>query len=403
MKPRVIWHTPEPYSAAARYACEMISAITAEGTAVTLICPENYQFREVLGRNPLVTLALTRPRSTDAKRGFLAKVWQNCRFLASSALMIRRTAAPEDLLHFQHVLYFPLAALFFASARSRKCRIVFTVHDPVPHKWLLPPRFRWLDRSLLVWAYRVSDTLIVHSEPGKRALIENFPLDPNKIQIIGRGPYGLGAGLLPLPDSENLELLMFGSIRENKGIHLAIEAVQSLRQAGLPVRLTIAGEIQNGNQAEYWESCCRQIARDPESIHVLKGFVPDERLPSLFAGCHCVLLPYLQFFSDSGVAFMAMANGRVIVATRAGGLGPLIDSAKVGFVIEEPTAAGVAAAIGEVLRLGFPELARQSERGAEYVNIECGWPKFARQTCDVYSTLCRQSGNGTRSAQSDRQ
>jgi glycosyltransferase involved in cell wall biosynthesis len=368
----------------------MISALSAEGTAVTLICPRNYQFREQLSSNPLVTLAFTRARSTGTKRGVIAKLWQNCCFLGSSAFSILQTVNAGDVVHFQHVLYFPFAAIFFAAAHIRKSRIVFTVHDPVPHKWLLPEWLRWLDRGLLVWAYRVCDTVIVHSEPGKRALMEHFGLDPSKIRVIGRGPYGLGGGVIPLPDSKNLEILLFGSIRENKGVHLAIEAVQSLFHSGTAVRLTIAGDIQNGNQARYWEECCRLIAQDPEPIQVLKTFIPDERLPALFAGCHCVLLPYTTFFSDSGVAFMAMANGRTIVATRAGGLGPLLDSAKVGVAIQEPTARGVAAAITEVVRLGKGELARQAEAGAEYVNIQCGWQKFAKQTSEIYAMFNRQ-------------
>jgi len=55
--------------------------------------------------------------------------------------------------------------------------------------------------------------------------------------------------------SATLELLMFGALRENKGVHLAIAAVQSLYQQGVPVRLTIAGRVMNRDEAEYWERC----------------------------------------------------------------------------------------------------------------------------------------------------
>lgn len=82
---------------------------------------------------------------------------------------------------------------------------------------------------------------------------------------------------------------------------------------------------------------------------------------------------------------MAMANGRIIVATRAGGLGPLLDASKVGVAIQEATSQGVVAAITEVIHLGTVELTRQSQAGAEYVNVECGWPKFARETSEIYA------------------
>ncbi len=382
----MIWHTPEPASAAARYVWEMITALTANGTAVTLICPRNYQFLEELRRNPLVTLELTRARSTSTQRGLAGKLWTNGLFLSSSAFALFRTARRSDLVHFQYVLHFPFSAVFFVAALLKRCKIVFTVHDPVPHKWLLPPTLRWLDRGLLRWAYQVSDVLIVHSEPGKVALLDQFHLDGNTLSVIGHGPYGLGGGVIPMPHSENLELLVFGSIRDNKGIDLAIEAVQRLHARGAAIRLTIAGEIQNGNQAEYWEHCLRLIARDPEAIHVDRGFIPDDRLPELFAQCHCVLLPYTRFFSDSGVAAMAMANGRTIVATRVGGLGPLLDSSGVGVGIEEATVTSVCAAIEEVARLDIAELTRQGQAAADYVNGECGWPKCAEETRRLYDS-----------------
>jgi glycosyltransferase involved in cell wall biosynthesis len=384
MKQLIIWHTPEPSSAAARYIDEMFRAFTADGVPMDLVCPENFQFREEMSRNPLITLHLARARSNSLTRGLFAKLWTNAAFLLSSCSVLARTGKRNAIVHFQHVLHFPFCALFFAAALSRGCKIIFTVHDPVPHKWLLPNYLRWLERGSLAWAYRVSHTLIVHSDPGKRALIEHFAVNPEKISVIGRGPYGLGAGVIPMPDSPNLELLLFGSIRENKGVHLAIEAVQSLHREGVSVRLTIAGNVLNGNEAQYWERCSELIASRPEPIRVLKEFIPDERLPKLFAECHCVLLPYTQFFSDSGVAFMALANGRPIISTRSGGLGPLLDAADLGIEIEEPSTASVIAAIREATRLGTTGLIRKGNTGANYVNVECGWSKFAATTRDVY-------------------
>ena len=380
----VIWHTPEPFSAAARYPREMLPALTAQGVAVHLVCPRNYQFQEELGRNPLITLHLTRARSVDPGRGPLLKLWTNLPFLLSSVCTLMRTSRRGSIVHFQHVLQFPFSAIFFAGARLRGCTIVFTVHDPIPHRWFLPRRLRWIERGTLRWSYHVSDALIVHSEPGRRTLIEYFGLAADKITVIGRGPYGLGQGVLPMPDSPRLEVLLFGSIRENKGVHLAIEAVQTLHREGAAVRLTIAGEVLNGNEARYWARCREQIDKLPGPIRVRKQFITDELLPALFAESHCLLLPYTTFYSDSGVAFMALANGRPIVATRAGGLGPLFDAAEVGVAIEEGTPDGVSKAIRKTLGLGVPELERLGRAGAEYVNVECGWTKVASQTRELY-------------------
>ena len=385
MSRRVIWHTPEPCSGAARYPREMLSALTAEGIPVHFICPENYRFREELRRNPLITMHLTRARSVDFRRGIFAKAWTNGRFLLSSASALLGTVRRGDIVHFQHTLHFPFSALFFLGARLRGGRVIFTVHDPVPHKWFLPPRLRWIERRSMLWALRVSDVLIVHSEPGKRALIAQYGISEEKVRVIARGPYGLGQGLLPMPASDRLELLLFGSIRENKGVHLAIEAVQALYREGAAVRLTIAGDVVSVGEAGYWERCRDLIARSPEPIQVRRGFIDDEMLPELFRNCHCLLLPYTHFFSDSGVAYMALANGRPILSTQAGGLGPLLDSAQLGLTIHTATVPGVKAAIAAALELGVGELAKLGQSGAEYVNHELAWPKVARKTAEVYA------------------
>jgi len=385
VSPRIIWHIPEPCSGAARYPREMLAALTAEGIPIHVVCPRNYRFLEDFSRNPLITVHLTKERSVDTQRGLFAKAWTNTRFLLSSCAALWQTVRPDDIVHFQHTLHFPFSALFFLVARLRKGSIIFTVHDPVPHKWFFPPRLRWMERESMVWAFRISDALIVHSEPGKRALIAHYSIREEKISVIARGPYGLGAGILPMPAAERLELLLFGSIRENKGVHLAIEAVQNLRREGAPVHLTIAGDIVSPGEAIYWERCRDLIARSPESIEVRREFIDDELLPELFRSCHSVLLPYTSFFSDSGVAYMALANGRPIISTRAGGLAPLLDSAQVGLTIQTGSVEGVQAAIARALELGIGELAKLGRSGAEYVNNELAWPKVARKTAEVYA------------------
>ncbi len=382
---RIILHTPEPRSAAARYVWELVTALTLEGAKIHVVCPENFQFLGDFAGNPNIVLHLTCARSTSNRRNLLTRIVDNLRFLASSWAGLVKNGRRGDVVHFQFVLHFPFGALFFLTAKLRGCKIVFTVHDPLPHKWLLPEFLRWLERGALAWAYRASQTLIVHSEPGKRALIEHFGQKSHKISVIAHGPYDLGSGPLPMPDSDCLELLMFGSLRQNKGLHLAIAAVQLLHEEGLAVRLTIAGDVPNAHEQDHWDDCVRLIARNPEPVRVFQEFVPDDKLPQLFGACHAVLLPYTQFYSDSGVASMALANGRPIIATQSGGLGVLMESANLAVTIKEPSVAAVAAAIREALKLTVAGLALRGMSGAEYVNVWSGWDRIAAQTCAVYS------------------
>jgi glycosyltransferase involved in cell wall biosynthesis len=239
----------------------------------------------------------------------------------------------------------------------------------------------------LRWAYQVSTRLVVHSEPGKQTLVSYFGIDAGKIQVIAHGPYSLGQGILPMAESDCLEVLLFGSLRENKGAHLAIEAAQKLFREGVRIRLTIAGAVLNSREKEYWERCRELIGVCPEPIRVMEEFIPDEQLPGLFSACHCLLLPYTSFFSDSGVAYMALANGRPIIATRMGGLASLLDSSGGGFAIEEATIGGVVEALRKAVELGPAQLQLLGQTGTERVMAECGWPTVAKKTHQLYTSI----------------
>jgi len=382
-------HTPEPFSAAALYVDELSSAITAEGIPIHLVCPENHQARGAFDSNPLITVHPTAARSTDRNHSLLQKLLANAWFLFSSCAVLFRTGRRGDLVHFQYSMHLPFGALLFACAWLRGCKIAYTAHDPLPHKWLMP-KFRWIEKLALAWMYRVSDSIIVHSEAGKNTILEHFGQSSMKVKVIPHGPYGFGTGVLALPKSEYMEVLLFGSIRENKGVHLAVEAVQRLYRQGVAVRLTIAGSVLNRKEQDYWNRCKELIRQSSEPIRLIEEFIPDARLPELFAGCNCVLLPYTEFFSDSGVAFMALANGRPIITTKAGGLHALLDSSKGGLAIEEASVDATVAALRLAVTLGADHLNECGRAGSTWVLQECGWPKIARVTSCVYEALLRR-------------
>ena len=387
---RIFLHTPEPFSSAALYVEALSRAVTSEGTPIHIVCPSNHQCLEEFNRNPLITVYPTIARSTDGEQGLLGKVVVNVRFLLSSLAVLFCAIRRGDLVHFQYSLHLPFGALFFLCARVRGCKIVYTAHDPLPHKWKMPKKLRWVETRALAWMYRVSNIIIVHNEVGRRTILEQFGENSAKLKVIPQGPYELGADTLPMPESEYLEVLLFGALRENKGAHLAIEAIQQLYKEEVPIRLTIAGAVLNRNERDYWERCQELIRRCPQPIRLIEGFVPDEQLPELFASCHCFLLPYTQFFSDSGVASIALANGRPVIGTRAGGLGALLQASNGGLVIEEASADAVATALRQAVILGQHQLDEFGREGRAWILRECGWPKIARETLQAYSAQSSQ-------------
>src|SRR5262249_27193564 len=85
---RIFLHTPEPFSSAALYVEALCRSITAEGTALHIVCPSNHQCLEKFNCNPLIMVHPTRARSTEGGHGFLGKVVVNLQFLFSSLAIL---------------------------------------------------------------------------------------------------------------------------------------------------------------------------------------------------------------------------------------------------------------------------------------------------------------------------
>jgi glycosyltransferase involved in cell wall biosynthesis len=388
--PRIVLHTPEPAPSAALYVEALSTALAAAQTPLCVVCPANHQAREAMERVSSIDVRTCADRATRVNVSLLSKLADNWRFVGSSAATLWGATRAGDIVHLQYILHLPFGLIFILCARAKRANIVFTVHDPLPHKSLFPRGLRGLENLSLRLAYRWSDVLVVHSEAGKRTLIERFQVRPASIRVIPHGPYKLKRRVRPCAEANRLEVLFFGSLRENKGVHLAVESVQALAREGMPVRLTIAGQVVNRKEEAYWKGCRARIDPACDAIRLIEAFVPDEDLAELFSQCHCFLLPYTTFSSDSGVAYMALANAKPIVATGAGGLGWLLENSRAGIRIAEASVAGVANALREALEIGPANLERQGRMGAEWVLAECGWPRVARETRELYAELIPQ-------------
>jgi glycosyltransferase involved in cell wall biosynthesis len=380
----VVVFTSEPVSGAARYVREFVAALTAGGASVTLFCPENFAYRrEAVSAGVRVVLASSR---SNRPAGTLHRIARNLRHLFGAALSQAMATKPKDIVHFQFPV--PLAGVgFLWLARLRKCRIVLTAHDPMPHKWLLPRKLMPFERNIVRWSYCLSDRIIVHNESGRDVLVNEFRQHPDKVVTISHGPLCLAEEISPAPDGE-LRLLVFGGIRENKGVHLAIRAAQSLNAGPEPfVRLTIAGAAANAREQSYWENCRRLIDEKPSGIRVIDRYIEDDEIGGLISEHHALLLPYSDFKSESGVAALALSNRRAIIASAAGGLGELLQQVRCGIPIRDCTPEGVADAIVRARHAGPRELQTMGEAGAALMESGRSWKEIAEKTLAVYGSI----------------
>ncbi|HTA43045.1 MAG TPA: glycosyltransferase family 4 protein [Bryobacteraceae bacterium] len=382
---RIIVHTSEPSSGAARYVSELVAGLAANHARVTLFCPPTFAHLSNV-KSCGASVAFAAHRSIECG-SFVNRVARNIRFLLGTARRQLRATRRGDIVHVQFPLYFPAGLAFFVLARMRRCPIVFTAHDPIPHKWLLPRSLRPLEWNMLRCAYCLSDRIIVHNETGKAVLVNQFRQHPGKIVVIPHGPLAASQPIDSFPAGA-FSILLFGSIRENKGVHLAIQAVQALNTGSAhQVQLTIAGEVANAREQTYWEHCLHLINQQPSGIRVINRYIEDSEVGALVSEHHAMLLPYAGFTSESGVAALALANRRPIIATRVGGLAALLNQSPCGIPIQEDSVEGVAEAIRKAWQAGPDALRCMGEAGANLMRSDRSWTEIGRRTIAVYSEV----------------
>jgi glycosyltransferase involved in cell wall biosynthesis len=284
-------------------------------------------------------------------------------------LRVRARAGEADVVHFQWlaVQYLDAALL------PRRRPVVLTAHDVLPRE--ARPGQRGAQRRL----YDRVDAVIVHSEHGRRRLVEELGVTPGRVHVI---PHGVFDHLTRLPSETALpaELaavegpvaLCFGLIRPYKGVDVLLEAWDGIEGA----ELWIVGAPRMDIRA--------LRAGSPPGVRWVPRFVPDQELPAYFRRADLVVLPYREI-DQSGVLFTALAFGVPLLLTAVGGF-PEVAATGAARLVPPADAPALHAELQSLLatpsaREPLATAARAAAAGGY------SWDAVARQTLEVYGDL----------------
>lgn len=208
----------------------------------------------------------------------------------------------------------------------KKTRVVLIVHDVIPPQ----KSFSW-DMKSLKKVYSMADGLVVHSNVNKQQLARIFEIDMKKIHVI---PHGLvseykkverkEARKLIHVDDEKPVLLFFGGVRETKGLDILIKSLE-----GLECYLVIAGAMPYGESFLKYRKLIDNYKIDTfEKIE----YISEEERNMLFQACDYVVLPYKEFYSQSGVLIQATRYKIPVIATDVSSFADYIETYKMGYI-----------------------------------------------------------------------
>ncbi len=179
-------------------------------------------------------------------------------------------------------------------------------------------------------------------------------------------PYGMvcggKSGATFIQKSERIRFLLFGSLSERKGVFVALKALNLIHDEMLGrFECVFAGEVNEPGGREFLKTLEELMTRRPMlRVLVVNRFLTNEETASLFSSSDCVLAPYLESESSSGVIGHAAMHGKPIIGSSEGLPGRIICRYGLGVALGSGDSHALASAMARFVR---GELINVSETG----------------------------------------
>ncbi|OEU49492.1 MAG: hypothetical protein BA861_06990 [Desulfobacterales bacterium S3730MH5] len=294
-----------------------------------------------------------------------------------------------QILHIQSLFYLVDWYMLGFFKRINNAKLVLTVHDVMPHKFYTR-RFGRLELAMLQYMYDKADRLIVHAETNKQQLLENFSVDKHKVVVIPHGEYSLSRmsqeisesqarSILDLDDNQKV-ILFFGYIRKTKGIDILLKAFDRVAERFPGAVLVISGSVIQGESfSEYGQIMCQMKYKS--RVKCLIEYIEHQDIPVFFRPADIVVLPYLQFHSQSGVLHLAQGFGKAVIVTNVGGLPEVVEDQTTGLIVPPGDVDRLAWAMTYLLE--NEELRTEMGRRAKKMAMErFSWNAIAKATIE---------------------
>ena len=309
--------------------------------------------------------------SCGSRRRYAAKLAQHVPDMLAYRRAATAAADAADVIHFQWLTVQQVDLHLLPRGRP----LVLTAHDVLPRE---PRRGQLAAQQAL---YERVDAVVVHSEHGRRRLVDALGVAPEKVAAIAHGAFEhltRVADEQPLPATlaavEKPVVLCFGLLRPYKGIDVLLEA---WRAAELDAELWIVGMPRMDITA--------LRAAAPQSVRWVPRFIADHEVAAYFRRADLVVLPYREI-DQSGVLFTALAFGRPLLLSAVGGFPEVAGLGAAALV-----APGDRLALAQQLRRLIGDPAARARLAAGAAAAAAGpysWDAIAAAHLELYGALC---------------
>jgi glycosyltransferase involved in cell wall biosynthesis len=269
----------------------------------------------------------------------------------------------------------PLDLLMAAALRRLRVRFVVVVHDADAHPGDGFPLQMWLQRLL---CRRANAVAALTGHVGDRLLRQKLAGTPARPLIRLTHPPIRYSFAPRQSETGTFRLLSFGRLLPYKGLDLLAESLTRLgSRPGLSVRVVGSGP----------ESRELAALRALPGVTVENRWVPETEVGALFSWADAVVLPYREA-SQSGVAAVALAAHRYVIATNVGGLAEQLRDEPMA-ILCEPDAASLTSG----LRRALDEPPRETPVTGP--DAATAWRDMARSLLDQIDSMGISGADGS--------
>jgi glycosyltransferase involved in cell wall biosynthesis len=199
-------------------------------------------------------------------------------------------------------------------------------------------------------------------------------------------PRAVAEAALPALRGADPVFLSVGRLESYKGLEDAAAALAALHADGRLGQSWVWAIVGEGPAA----AGLRRRLAPAMAPHVhFAGRVPDSLLHALYERADLFVHP-THYEGSSLVTLEAMAHGRAVVATRAGGIPDKVQDGVTGLLVEPGDRAGLAAALGG-LAPDRPRREAMGGAGRRRVREAFAWDVLIDRTLALYDDLCQRA------------
>ncbi len=334
------------------YDHHLASALAARGVDVELVT-SRFRFGEAPAPDGYARRELFYPGSSRLfKRSPLRLPLRAAEHMVGLA---RLRSLPRDVLHVQ---WAPLPRIDVRLLPLGE-RSVMTAHDVLPRRTASKPEL-W--RRLYSRFARV----VAHSENGRRRLVEEVGVEPERIAVI---PHPVFPGSFRY-EGDAATLLFLGVIRPYKQLDHALELARAVG-----ARLLVVGDpgFDLGDR----------LAQP--GVEWRLGYRPDVEIDDALAEATVALFPYRAELDQSGALLRALGAGVPVAAYDVGGVAEPVRRFGAGVVAPPDDLAALAEGVRRLL--SDPAELERARAGARRAAAELTWDAAAAAHVSLYEGL----------------